>query len=478
MARITWWWSSAATSTVVVGPASTDNTTWPSRRCGPISRPTRASVCGLTASRMRSASAIASAFEATTRMPSVLSRAARRSARGWLATTCPGSTRPPRSRPAIIASAMTPEPTHAMVRFARGDIAPEDNTGGAAVPDPRVGRSGRWPGRWSLGGVSEPLRLRSGRTGLSPAPRARRTRTGQALPRPPPARGRSRERPGGGPPAGSGRRSITASRPPGRSHARSARHAGSRPAPRTRPSRKAATRASDASPSGPAAHGSPTCRWARSRCATSRSRARSRAALSGSDAWSSPRSASRGEKKPTPAAGSEMRPARSRPSSHRVTMSSSASQAASWMAPRSNSPRRRNQSPGSAGWTDGTPARRGALVVAASTPPGPALVALSAGGAPSVPRPPPRGGTPCCDRAPEPRAQKRVVAGPAETRRAQLRPPLQVLRAARLPVGAAPEAAEAGAVCRHSGGAQQPGAVSGPVPRRPAGPCHRTQPGR
>ena len=76
--------------------------------------------------------------------------------------------------------------------------------------------------------------------------------------------------------------------------------AGSRPAPRTRPSRNAATTASNTGLRGPPAraHGSATWRWARRRCATRRSRATSSAVPSGSEAWSSPRSARSGEKKP------------------------------------------------------------------------------------------------------------------------------------------------------------------------------------
>ena len=48
--------------------------------------------------------------------------ASRRSARGWQATIWSGSTRLPRSRPAMIASAMTPEPTVAIVRPASEDM--------------------------------------------------------------------------------------------------------------------------------------------------------------------------------------------------------------------------------------------------------------------------------------------------------------------------------------------------------------------
>ncbi len=66
---------------------------------GPISRPTRASICGLTARMITSASRIASTLDATTRIPCVPSSAARRSARGWLATTCSGATSLPVQQP-------------------------------------------------------------------------------------------------------------------------------------------------------------------------------------------------------------------------------------------------------------------------------------------------------------------------------------------------------------------------------------------
>ena len=61
-----------------------------------------------------------------------------------------GSTSLPRSRPAIIASAMTPEPTVAIVDFARGDIARSIAAEGGSA-----GRAGR----------DSPWRPRSGRTG-------------------------------------------------------------------------------------------------------------------------------------------------------------------------------------------------------------------------------------------------------------------------------------------------------------------------
>src|SRR5678815_3117316 len=72
---------------------------------------------------MTSAPSTASTLDATVRTPYSRSKCSRRSGRGWLATTWLGSTSFPRSMPAIIASAMTPEPTVAIVEFARGDIA-------------------------------------------------------------------------------------------------------------------------------------------------------------------------------------------------------------------------------------------------------------------------------------------------------------------------------------------------------------------
>ena len=69
---------------------------------------------------MTSAPPTASMFEATTRMPCAASSAARRSARGWLATTWDGRHQVAAEQAAIIASAITPEPTVAIVRFVEG----------------------------------------------------------------------------------------------------------------------------------------------------------------------------------------------------------------------------------------------------------------------------------------------------------------------------------------------------------------------
>ena len=94
-------------------------------------------------------------------------RAARRA--GWLATIWSGWTRSPRRIPAIIASAITPEPTVAIVAFARGDIARS-----IAVRD---GRSG--PVRRPAATLSRRRRRprnRSGRTARSSSPPRRGTR--------------------------------------------------------------------------------------------------------------------------------------------------------------------------------------------------------------------------------------------------------------------------------------------------------------
>ena len=122
IARMTWSWPRVPVRAAVVAPAMTDRTSCPRRRWGPISRPTRPSIWGLMANSTTSAPSIAATLSETTRMPYSRSRWSRRSARGWLATTWLASTSSPRSRPAIIASAMTPEPTVAIVRFARGTI--------------------------------------------------------------------------------------------------------------------------------------------------------------------------------------------------------------------------------------------------------------------------------------------------------------------------------------------------------------------
>ena len=49
IARMTWSWPSVPVRAAVVAPAMTDRTSWPRRRCGPISRPTRPSIWGLIA---------------------------------------------------------------------------------------------------------------------------------------------------------------------------------------------------------------------------------------------------------------------------------------------------------------------------------------------------------------------------------------------------------------------------------------------
>ena len=49
MLRTTWSWPRSPVSAAVVAPASTLSTSWPRRRCGPISRPTLPSIWGLIA---------------------------------------------------------------------------------------------------------------------------------------------------------------------------------------------------------------------------------------------------------------------------------------------------------------------------------------------------------------------------------------------------------------------------------------------
>ena len=75
--------------------------------------------------------------DATARMPYSRSSSSRRSARGWLATICAGSTISPRSRPAIIASAITPEPTVAIVRPRGWPMVASIGAGQPATARPR-----------------------------------------------------------------------------------------------------------------------------------------------------------------------------------------------------------------------------------------------------------------------------------------------------------------------------------------------------
>ena len=69
MLRTTCLWPRNPMRAAVVAPAMTDRTSWPSRSCGPISRPTRASIWGLIARRTTSAPSTASVFEAVVRIP-------------------------------------------------------------------------------------------------------------------------------------------------------------------------------------------------------------------------------------------------------------------------------------------------------------------------------------------------------------------------------------------------------------------------
>ena len=90
-------------------------------RCGPISRPTRPSIWGLIAEQ-DDVGAL-DRLDVARRRSGCRSRArgprAARRAGGWRRPG-PGATSWPRSRPAIIASAMTPEPTVAIVRCCEG----------------------------------------------------------------------------------------------------------------------------------------------------------------------------------------------------------------------------------------------------------------------------------------------------------------------------------------------------------------------
>ena len=130
------------------------------------------SIWGLIPNRMTSAPSTASTLSATVRMPYSRARCSRRSGRGWLATTWPGSTSSPRSSPAIIASAITPEPTVAIVAFERGDIG-RSIAAGVRVRSVRtrpVGRRRRRPCR------------PSGRTGRSSSTSAASKPAAAALP--------------------------------------------------------------------------------------------------------------------------------------------------------------------------------------------------------------------------------------------------------------------------------------------------------
>src|SRR6476646_5719149 len=110
-------------SALVVAPARTLRTTWPRTSDGPISRPTFASIWGLIPRSTTSAPSIAPRLSPTTRLPYSARSWSRRSARGWLATIWLGATSSPRRRPAIIASAITPDPIVAIVRSLSGVTA-------------------------------------------------------------------------------------------------------------------------------------------------------------------------------------------------------------------------------------------------------------------------------------------------------------------------------------------------------------------
>ena len=174
----------------VVAPARTLRTSWPGRRCGRMSRPTRPSIWGLIARITTSAPSTASPLAATARIPWTATSCSRRSARGWLATICDGSTRWPRSTPAMIASAMTPEPTVAIVRCARGDMGRVCHAAeaGSGCREPSRTRCRRAAGGLGPAGgsaarprSSSAARRRNRRNSLSPA---RPTHSGQSWAQP------------------------------------------------------------------------------------------------------------------------------------------------------------------------------------------------------------------------------------------------------------------------------------------------------
>ena len=332
IARTTWSWPRVAVRTLVVGPASTDRTSWPAPQAGPISRPDPREHLGLDredddVGARRPPRRCDRPCGCRGRPPS----ASRRSAAG-------GSRRParptrlPRSSPAIIASAMTPEPTVAIVRFARVDIAPEDSTGSAG--------SGRSEA------LSRPRRPRAGRTGRRSCARCREARRRERRVHDP-GSCQVQAMPSGGPPPGSGWSSIE----PG------GRRAGAAGGARRRPCRDRRRAPGPARKRGEQAVGAGLARARRTPTGRRRGCARAGGGRRAGRARVERRAVGvrdvelalardQREKNPTPAAGSSIRPARGWSSSQRVTTSSSASHAVSWRAPRANSPRRRNQSSG------------------------------------------------------------------------------------------------------------------------------------
>ena len=123
MLRTIWRCFRTLVSALDVAPAMMLISSCPSRSAGASSRPTFASICGLIPSTTTSALRTASTFDSTAWTPCSRRRYSRRSSRGWLAMICSGPTSSPFSRPAIIASAMTPDPTVAMVQ-SRSDMRP------------------------------------------------------------------------------------------------------------------------------------------------------------------------------------------------------------------------------------------------------------------------------------------------------------------------------------------------------------------
>ena len=109
-------------SAAVVAPARIESTSWPARRCGPVSRHA-AEHLGLDREqddvRAFDGFVVARPTRIAVLARQLLAPFGPRMARDDLV----GLDELPRSSPAIIASAMTPEPTVAIVRCAQGAIA-------------------------------------------------------------------------------------------------------------------------------------------------------------------------------------------------------------------------------------------------------------------------------------------------------------------------------------------------------------------